>query len=476
MPEPLPSRREFLASAGGGFGGLALAHLLARDGFAGGPAPDPSWPLGGLHHPAKVRRVIQLFMNGGASPMDTFDHKPALEKHDGEALGPKEKPEGFTTPAGNVMKSPFPFSPHGESGRLVSSVFPCQAREVDRMAFLMAMQTTTNVHGPASYKMNTGFQLPGFPCMGAWVSYGLGRIVDDLPEFVVLPDPRGLPYNQRGNFSAGFLPARHQGTVVDLGRPVPIPDAFASPDFPFARGDADRDTLALVGRLNRRHAGSRPHDSRLEARIVAGELAARLQLSAPQTFDLAGESPATLAAYGLERTETADFGKRCLMARRLIERGTRFVQVWSGPQGAVNNWDNHGSIPKELPPMAASVDQPIAALLADLADRGLLADTLVVWTTEFGRTPFAQNGQGRDHNGGTFVTWLAGAGVKAGATHGESDDLGYRTAAGTTTVHDLHATILHLLGIDHTRLIFRTAGVDRRLTDVHGRVVHEILA
>ena len=471
-----PTRREILATAGGGFGGLALASLLAREGVARLASPDPSWPLGGLHHAAKARRVIQLFMNGGASPMDTFDYKPALEKHDGESLGPKEKPEGFTTPAGNVMKSPFPFAQHGETGRLVSSVFPCQAREVDRMAFLMAMQTTTNVHGPASYKMNTGFMLPGFPCMGAWVSYGLGRIVDDLPEFVVLPDPRGLPYNQKGNFSAGFLPARHQGTVVDLGRPVPIPDAFASPDFPFASGEADRDTMALVGRLNRRHAESRPHDSRLEARIAAAELAAKLQLTAPETFDLAGETAATLAAYGLDRPETADFGKRCLVARRLVERGTRFVQVWSGPQGAVNNWDNHGSIPNELPPIATSVDQPIAALLGDLADRGLLADTLVVWTTEFGRTPFAQNGQGRDHNGGTFVTWLAGAGVKAGATHGESDDLGYQTATGTTTVHDLHATILWLLGIDHTRLTFRTSGVDRRLTDVHGHVVREILA
>ena len=476
MIEPRLSRRECLSAAGGGFGGIALASLLAGEGSAQLAAPDPSWPLGGLHHPARARRVIQLFMNGGASPMDTFDHKPALEKHDGEALGPKEKPEGFTTPAGNVMKSPFPFARHGETGRLVSSVFPCQAREVDRMAFLMAMQTTTNVHGPASYKMNTGFMLPGFPCMGAWVSYGLGRIVDDLPEFVVLPDPRGLPYNQKGNFSAGFLPARHQGTVVDLGRPVPIPDAFAAPDYPFASGDADRDTMALVGRLNRRHAEARPYDSRLEARIAAAELAAKLQLSAPETFDLAGETPATLAAYGLERPETADFGKRCLVARRLLERGCRFVQVWSGPQGAVNNWDNHGSIPNELPPMALSVDQPIAALLADLDERGLLSDTLVVWTTEFGRTPFAQNGQGRDHNGGTFVTWLAGAGVKAGATHGESDDLGYQTAAGTTTVHDLHATILHLLGIDHTRLTFRTSGVDRRLTDVHGRVVREILA
>ena len=481
----LPSRRDLLAAAGGGFGSVALAHLLAGEGRGGeerrganenAAVADPSWPLGGLHHPAKVRRVIQLFMNGGASPMDTFDYKPALEKHHGEALGPKEKPEGFTGPAGNVLKSPFPFAQHGETGRWVSSMFPCQAERVDRMAFLMAMKTTTNVHGPASYMMNTGFMIPGFPCLGAWVSYGLGRIVDDLPEFVVLPDPRGLPYNQKGNFSAGFLPARHQGTVVDLGRPEPIPDIFAADAFPFARGDADRDTLAAISRLNRRHAAARPLDTQLEARIASGELAARMQLSAPATFDMSGESAATIAAYGLEQKETADFGKRCLMARRLIERGTRFVQVWSGPQGAVDNWDNHGSISRELPPMAKSVDQPIGALLDDLRDRGLLSDTLVIWTTEFGRTPFAQGGDGRDHNGGTFVTWLVGAGVKAGATHGESDELGYQTATGTTTVHDLQATVLHLLGIDHTRLTFRTAGVDRRLTDVHGHVVREVLA
>jgi len=475
MPFP-PTRRDLLAAAGGGFGLVALAGLLQREGFGDAPGGAVAGPLGGVHHPARARRVIQLFMNGGVSPMDTFDFKPALETHHGEALGPREKPEGFTTPAGSVMKSPFGFARHGETGRWVSDVFPCQALHVDRMAFLMAMKTTTNVHGPASYMMNTGFMLPGFPCLGAWISYGLGRIVDDLPEFVVLPDPRGLPYNQKGNFSAGFLPARHQATVVDAGRAEPIADTFAAAEYPFARGEADRDTLAIIQRVNRRHAAARPYDSRLEARIAAGELAARLQLTAPATCDLATESVATCRAYGLDRTETSDFGKRCLLARRLIERGTRFVQVWSGPQGAVNNWDNHGSIPKELPPIALSVDQPIAALLDDLHARGLLDDTMVIWTTEFGRTPFAQNGQGRDHNGGSFVTWLAGAGVKAGATQGTSDDLGYQGASGITTVHDLQATILHLLGIDHTRLTFRTAGIDRRLTDVHGQVIRDILA
>ena len=464
-------RRRFLCEAGGGFGGLAASCWLARE--AGAAAGGDS--RAGLHHPAKARRVIQLFMNGGASPMDTFDYKPELERLDGQMLGPKEKPEGFTAAAGAVMKSPFPFARHGESGRWVSSMFPHQAGIVDRLAFLMAMTSKSNVHGPASYMMNTGFTLPGFPCLGAWISYGLGSISDELPEFVVLPDPRGLPYNQKANFSAGFLPARHQGTVIDAAAAEPVPDLFAAESFGFARGRADHDTLAALARINRQHAAAHPGDSRLEARLAAGELAARMQLSAPEVFDLASETKATHTAYGLDRPETEDYGRRCLLARRLIERGSRFVQVWSGPQGAVNNWDNHGNIQTELPPMALSVDQPIAALMNDLEARGLLADTLVVWSTEFGRTPFAQGSLGRDHNGGSFVTWLAGAGIKPGVAHGASDDLGYQAAEGKTTCYDLHATILHLLGIDHERLTFRTAGIDRRLTDVHGHVIKEVL-
>jgi hypothetical protein len=374
------------------------------------------------------------------------------------------------------MKSPFAFAQHGESGRWVSSVFPHQAGIVDKLAFLMAMTSKSNVHGPASYMMNTGFTLPGFPCLGAWVSYGLGSLSDELPEFVVLPDPRGLPYNQKANFSAGFLPARHQGTVIDTAAAEPVPDLLAREEYGFARGVADRDTLAILEQLDRRHASTRAGDSRLAARLAAGELAARMQLSAPEAFDLTTETAATHAAYGLDRPETEDFGRRCLLARRLMERGSRFVQVWSGPQGAVNNWDNHGNIQTELPPIALSVDQPIAALVNDLEERGLLEDTLVVWSTEFGRTPFAQGSLGRDHNGGSFVTWLAGAGVKAGATYGASDDLGYQAAEGKASCYDLHATILYLLGIDHTRLTFRTAGIDRRLTDVHGHVISDVLS
>lgn len=470
------SRRDFLTRFGGGIGGIALAQLLAREGLAADAlAPKPEFN-GGLHHPAKVKRIIQLFMNGGASPMDIYDYKPELARLHGQMLGPKEKPEGFTAAAGAVMKSPFEFKQHGQSGRWVSSVFPEQAKHVDEMAFLMAMASKTNVHGPGSYMMNTGFILPGFPCMGAWISYALGSVRDDLPAFVVLPDARGLPYNQKANFSAGFLPARHQGTLINAAAPQPVPDLFADAKYPFATGDADRAGIALLQKMNRQHAAEFPDDTRLEARIAAAELAAKMQLSAPEAFDLSRETEATRTSYGLTNKTTEDFGRRCLLARRLIERGSRVVQVWSGPQGATQNWDNHSNIQTELPPIAASVDVPIAALLVDLKARGLMEDTLLVWTTEFGRTPFAQGSLGRDHNGGTFVTWLAGAGIKAGVAHGASDDLGYQTAEGKTYCYDLHATILHLLGIDHAKLTFRNAGIDRRLTDVHGQVVKEILS
>jgi hypothetical protein len=470
------SRRDWLKQTGGGFGSVALAAWLCgeQSGQANGVwsnrVPD------GLHHPARVKRVIQLFMNGGASPMDTFDYKPALEKHDGQMLGPAEKPEGFTAPAGAVMKSPFSFQQYGETGRWVSSVFPHQAKIVDQLTFLMAMTSKSNVHGPASYMMNTGFILPGFPCLGSWISYALGSVSEELPAFVVLPDPRGLPYNQKGNFSSGFLPAQYQGTLLDVHRPDVVPHLQAAPGFEFAQGASDAATQRLLLELNRQHASAQQNDSQLESQIAAGELAARMQLTAPSVFDLSGETAATLQAYGMEQEATADFGKRCLMARRLIERGTRFVQVWSGPQGAVNNWDNHGSIPNELPPMAMSVDQPIVALVEDLRARGLLEDTLVIWTTEFGRTPFAQGGVGRDHNRGTFVTWMVGAGVRPGVSVGESDELGYQAAVDKTDCYDFHATILHLLGIDHQRLVVRTGGIDRRLTDVHGRVINKILS
>jgi hypothetical protein len=470
------NRRDFLWHSGGGLGGVALAWLLGRDRLLADAPPRPEFN-GGLHHPAKVKRVVQLFMNGGVSQPDTFDYKPELEKRHGKPFQPgtAEKVEGVTSTPGNLMKSPFPFKQRGQSGRWVSSVFPHLAGHVDRMAFLMAVASKSNVHGPASYMMNTGFVLPGFPCMGAWLSYGLGRLSDNLPAFVVLPDARGLPYNQKGNFAAGFLPVAHQGTVLNAAGNPPIPDLAPSPKAKFVTPDADRDAQELLGKLNRAHAAARPGDSRLESRIESYELAARMQTHAPEALDLKNETAATHKLYGTADPATGDFGRRCLLARRLLERGVRFVQVWSGAGGPANNWDNHTDIVKELPAIARQVDQPAAALLPDLHDRGLLADTLVVWSTEFGRQPFTQGATGRDHNAGTSVAWLAGAGVTGGVAHGSSDEWGWRAADGKAYCYDLHATILHLMGIDHTRLTVRHDGTDRRLTDVHGDVIREIL-
>lgn len=474
-PLGISTRRSFLWRAGGGFGGVALAHLLGSESARAGAKGDPALN-GGLHHRAKATRIIQLFMNGGVSQADTFDYKPELNKRHGEAFDPGAHVEAATSVPGKLMKSPFAFRQYGETGRWVSDVFPRLARQVDGLAFLMAMQSRTNVHGPASYLMNTGFIMPGFPCMGAWLSYGLGSLGDNLPTFVVLPDPKGLPYNAKGNFTSGFLPMAHQGTILNAGAKEPIPDLFPSSRPAYLTPEAEREGLELLKRMNRADAAAHADDSRLESRIAAYELAAKMQLSAPSALDLQTESAATRTLYGLDEPPTQDFGARCLLARRLVERGVRFVQVWSGAGGPTNNWDNHGDIPKELPAIARTVDQPIAGLLIDLRARGLLDETLVVWSTEFGRMPFTQGATGRDHNGGTYVGWLAGAGIKPGAAVGESDPWSWKAAAGKTTNYDLHATILHLLGIDHERLTYRHNGIDRRLTDVHGHVIKQVLA
>jgi Protein of unknown function (DUF1501) len=462
------TRRGFLGTLSGGLGGIALASLLECDGQA----------ASALDHRPTAKRVIQLFMNGGASQCDLFDHKPRLIAKHGQPFDPGtgERVEASISTPGAVMKSPFTWARHGQCGRWVSNVLPHLAKHVDDMAFLMAMQSKSNVHGPAAYLQTTGFLLPGFPCAGAWISYALGSLADNVPAFVVLPDGRGLPYNGRSAFTSGFLPANHQGTVIHAAAPQPItylrPPAAAMHITPASRTEG----LALLREMNTTHAEERPGDSRLTARIESYELAARLQLAAPELLDVAGETKATQALYGIDRPETADFGKRCLLARRMVERGVRFVQVWSGHGGAAGNWDNHGDIPRELSFAARGMDQPAAGLLADLKARGLLDDTLLVWTTEFGRMPFSQGSVGRDHNGGTFVSWFAGGGVKAGVAHGQSDEWSWKAVDGVTTTYDFHATILHILGINHEKLTVRHGGIDRRLTDVHGRVVSEILS
>jgi hypothetical protein len=475
FPQNPFSRREFLWRFGGGLGGIALAHLLQSQGLiaaevlSGNRQQFPQYP-------ARAKRVIQLFMNGGASQMDTFDFKPELVKRHGQKFDPGEHVEAATSEPGALMKCPFEFKQHGECGRWVSSVFPYLAECVDDMAFLMGMSSKTNVHGPASYMMNTGFLTPGFPSMGAWISYALGTSNENLPAFVVLPDPKGLPYNQKGNFTSGFLPVTHQGMILNTAAPEPVANLRPPATAKYINAETEKETLAFLHSINEAHMEQWPGDSRLESRIQSYELAARLQLAAPEALELNGETEATRRLYGLDNPVTSDFGKRCLLARRLVERGVRFVQVWSGAGGPKDNWDNHADIQKELPPIAAATDQPLAALLRDLKSRGLLDDTLVVWSTEFGRMPFTQGGTGRDHNGGTSVAWLAGGGIRGGAAYGESDPWSWKAQTGRTYCYDLHATILRLLGINHEKLTFRHNGANRRLTDVHGQVVQEILS
>ncbi|HLW65238.1 MAG TPA: DUF1501 domain-containing protein [Gemmataceae bacterium] len=468
------TRRDFLWHTGGGLGGVALAQML----FAESPAKPQVAGFEGLHHRPKARRVIQLFMNGGASPMDTFDFKPKLAQIEGKKFDPggDVKLESVTnSPGFKVLPSPHQFRQYGQCGRWVSSVFPHLAGCVDDLAFIMSMVSKTNVHGPASYMQNTGFTQPGFPAMGAWISYALGNLSDNLPTFVVLPDARGLPYNNQGNFSSAFLPVQHQGVIIRPHLPTPISDLRPPSTAKFITPQEESASLDLLKKMNREHEQQHPGDSRLEARIISYELAAKMQLSAPEALDVRRETEQTHRLYGINEKTTENFGRNCLIARRLIERGVRYVQVWSGAGGPTGNWDNHGNIKTELPAIAVTVDKPIAGLLRDLKARGLLEDTLVIWTTEFGRMPFSQGVAGRDHNMGTFVTWLAGAGVKPGVAHGQSDEWGWR-ALTPIYCYDLHATILHLLGIDHKRLTVRHNGIDRRLTDVHGEVIKEVLA
>jgi hypothetical protein len=471
-------RREFLWRFGGGLGGIALSHLLGAESLlaeAVGSKPDFN---GGLHHRAKAHRVVQLFMSGAASQCDMFDYKPELIKRHGQKFDPGGKVELFQSEPGLTMKSPWDWKQHGQSGRWMSELLPYLAGCTDEMAFVHSMVAKSNVHGPATYMQNTGFVLPGFPHMGAWISYGLGRLTDNLPTFVVLPDARGFAPNGPANWSAGFLPAAHQGTLIRAGKPNPIFDLFPLDSAKFVSKETEPEAMALIQKLNRQYAAGREGDSRLDARIAAYELAAKLQISAPEVLDLAGETEATKQLYGLGQEITRDFGTRCLIARRLLERGVRFVQVWSGADNGFprRNWDSHEDLAKDHLDMGRSMDQPAAALIKDLKSRGLLEDTIVYWTTEFGRMPCSQGGKGRDHNPFGFTNWLAGGGVKGGVAYGATDEWSYKAVDQPTYCYDVHATILHLLGINHEKLTFRHNGIDRRLTDVHGDVIQEIVA
>lgn len=470
------TRRDFLWELGGGLGGVALAAML-NDAHA---ATNPLAPKAG-HHPAKAKAVIQIFCPGGLSHVDTWDYKPELAKRQGKPFDPDGKLQFFASKPGACQQSYWPFRQHGQCGRWMSDLFPKLALRVDDIAFIHSMQSKSALHGPAMFMANSGFILPGFPSMGAWVTYGLGSASEDLPAFVVLPDPRGLPPGGVINWGAGFLPAIHQGTTLNTDpEQPPIADLFPQKDFAHLRGAAEQSSRDFLQTLNRAHAAERTANTELEARIAAYELAARLQLSAPSATDLRGETNATKKLYALDHEDIGPFGRQCLLARRLVERGVRFVQIFCGAEntGAKKirpNWDSHEDIVRDHGYWGPVLDTGAAALLADLKSRGLLDSTLVICTSEFGRQPGAQ-GKGRDHNPGAFTAWMAGGGIQGGTAYGSTDDLGFKAAENPAYCYDLHATALHLLGLDHEKLSFYNNGIARRLTDVHGHVIKEIIA
>jgi hypothetical protein len=479
-PPPMySSRRQFLQKAGSGFGMLALAGLLNQDtvrGQTGGSsAANPLSPKPS-HFPGKAKSVIWLFMNGGPSHVDTWDYKPELSRRDGQALAGFDQNTGFfTEQVGPIMRSPFRFSRHGQCGAWVSDLFPNMARHVDKMAFLYSCWTDSNNHSPALLKINTGMTRMGFPCVGSWVTYGLGNESQNLPAFVVMYDTlgRGLPKGYAQNWGAGFLPSIYQGTALKP-QGAPIDNLFRRQDM---NDGQQRAQLNLLARLNRRHLTQGPDDSELSARIETFELAYRMQMAAPEALDYNRETPAIQRLYGIDNSRCTHFAKQCLMARRLVERGVRFVQIYSGGEENERSWDGHTNISQNHRGFAGETDIPIAGLLSDLEQRGLLESTLVVWGGEFGRLPLVQRGgTGRDHNPHAFTIWLAGAGVKGGTLHGATDEIGHRAVVDRVSVNDLHATILHLLGLEHTRLTYRYSGRDFRLTDVAGNVVRAILA
>ncbi|MGE3818985.1 MAG: DUF1501 domain-containing protein [Isosphaeraceae bacterium] len=471
-----PTRRELLRGAGAGFGALALAGLLGEEARAAEPpaetgdGPDPARPLAPRppRFPARAKRVIFLFMHGGPSQVDTFDHKPLLTRDHGKPL-PFAKPRVVSSQTGNLLATPWKFSRHGQSGLWVSEVFPELSRMVDDLCVLNGMHGSNSRHGGALLELHTGSDTFVRPSMGSWVVYGLGTENQNLPGYVTI-----CPNASHGgvnNFGSAFLPAVYQGNAIGMTG-VPIEEAR----FPFIENtttprDLQRLQIDLVQEMNRDHLDRAVADQALEGRIAALELAFRMQAEAPEVQDLSGESAATRRLYGLDDPVTRPFGTQCLLARRFAERGVRFVQASHSYK-----WDQHGGLRKDLARNAREVDRPIAGLLTDLKARGLLEDTLVLWGGEFGRTPTSQGDDGRDHNPQGYSMWLAGGGVKGGHRHGATDDYGYYAVEGKVHVHDLHATILHLLGLDHTQLTYRHAGRDFRLTDVHGEVAHEILA
>jgi len=482
---PLLDRRHFLKQSSQGLGGIALASVLAREDLLADNGPirpkiDPTKPFAArdAHFKAKANKVLVIFCSGACSQLDTFDYKPELIKHHGQPMPGAEGLKTFQGAQGSLTKSPWEFKPRGQSGKMVSELVPHLGELADEMCFIHSLTGKTNTHGPGENFMSTGYTLDGFPSMGAWMTWALGSENDELPAYVAIPDPRGTPQSSVNNWGPGFLPAAFQGTDFNASKPL---RNLARPKGLSAK--QDEATRGFLQRLNKRHLEKFPGDTELAARISSYELAARMQLSVPEVSDLSTEKPSTLKMYGADDATNpikAGFAKNCILARRLLEKGVRFVQLFNGAYQTggegTSNWDGHKKLVAQYSKHGPVLDQPAAALLKDLKQRGLLKDTLVVWCTEFGRMPTFQKGaSGRDHNPDGFTAWLAGAGVKRGHTYGATDAFGWKAEQNIATVYDFHATILHLLGLDHKRLSFYHNGFERRLTDVHGHVIQDVL-
>jgi Protein of unknown function (DUF1501) len=471
------SRRHWLAFQSSGLLTAALASLSQPRAFA---APILSEARDAPPHlPAQAKRVIHICLCGGYSQIDTFDYKPALEQLHGKSLQSEEKPDVFFGKVGLLRKNDFAFQQRGESGLYISELFPHLATMADDLTFLRGMFAESSSHTPATLQENSGFRLNGFPTLGSWLSYGLGCETDELPAYVVLPDARGLPASGTGNWTNGFLPAQHQGVMFEASD-TPIRDLHAAtPQTP----QTEQASRELQKALNELQRTSRAADDDLLARMKAYEMAAKMQLAVPRVIDFSQETAGTKTLYGFDKPETRDFARNCLLARRLLEAGVRFVQLYSG--GAFGspriNWDGHENTRENHLQEAVRIDQPVAALIQDLKSRGMLQNTLLLFTSEFGRTPFTQSGEnqlglGRDHNQYGFTIFMAGAGLKPGIAYGATDDIGWKAVENRTSWYDFHATVLHLLGIDHTRLTYYHNGIQRRLTNVHGEVIKGVLS
>ncbi len=482
---PLLNRRHFLGHTAQGLGGIALASLLQNEGLLADEGPfrpriDVGKPFAprNPHFKAKANKVLVIFCSGACSQIDTFDYKAQLVKRHGQPMPGADGLVTFQGAQGNLTKSPWEFKPRGQTGKMVSELVPHLGELADEMCFIHSLTSKTNTHGPGENFMSTGYTLDGFPSVGSWATWALGSENEELPAYVAIPDPRGTPQSSVNNWGPGFLPAAYQGTDFNAAKPLRNLNRPAG-----VNAKQDKATRSFLQRLNERHLKKFPGDTELAARISSYELAARMQLSVPEVSDLSTETKATLKMYGADDTTNplkAAFAKNSILARRLLEKGVRFVQLFNGAYQTggegTSNWDGHKKLAAQYAKHGPVLDQPTAALLKDLKQRGLLKDTLVVWCTEFGRMPTFQKGaSGRDHNPDGFTAWLAGAGVKRGHTYGATDPFGWKAERDVATVYDFHATILHLLGLNHERLTYYHNGLERRLTDVHGHVIKDVL-